>query len=331
MKSTRFLTTLIRLGVAVYCCAWFMSCQTQEMNAFKQEIHDSLEYYYDGESLERQRDFTGAAEAYKKSIEISPRPRAYYRLAMVTMADGDYESGKAYLEKAVNLSPSFAEAKQRIEMLKERKGSESIDPNSPWGPRAGEAATPEDSKPELNKPAQSQVKPESSELSDPSAIESLAQPDELSVLEQSAIQSFQNKNWQQALPLYIKLTEMDPRNALYFYRLGYAQQQIGLSNEAVTSFEKTVELNPSFAAAWNDLGITYETLGNSSEALGAYQNAITKGPENGAYYNLAVLMEKQGEYKEAISLYEKFIAAEGAGDFKDRAQAQMEKLRRYAY
>ncbi|MBZ0254712.1 tetratricopeptide repeat protein [bacterium] len=301
------------------------------MNAFKQEIHDSLEYYYDGESLERQRDFSGAAEAYKKSIEISPRPRAYYRLAMVTMADGDYEAGEAYLRKAVKLSPSFAEAKQRIEMLQDRKGSADIDPNSPWAPRAGDANAPDAPMSEVRKPVQSQVKPDGSEIGKQPIPDAPAQPDEKAALEQSAFQSFQGKNWQQALPQYLKLTEADPQNALYFYRLGYAQQQIGLSDEAVKSLEKAVELNPSFAAAWNDLGITYETLGQSSDAVGAYQNAIAKGPENGAYYNLAVLMEKQGEYKEAISLYEKFIAAEGAGDFKERAQAQMEKLRRYAY
>lgn len=303
-------------------------CQTQEINPFKQAIHDSLEHYYNGESLERQRDFDAAAEAYKKSIEISPRPRAYYRLAMVTMAEGDYESGETYLREAVRLSPSFTEAQQRIAMLQERKGSGETDPASPWGPRAGDSASSAESKTEMKQPPQTPV------ITEPSVQENAPSTEpkvDAGALNQEASQAFQNKNWQNALLLYGQLVERDPNNALYQYRLGFIQQQLGQTGDAALTLERSVELNPAFASAWNDLGIVYESLGRSSEAVNAYRNAIAKGPENGAYYNLAVLMEKQGEFKEAISLYEKFIAAEGAGEFRDRAEAQMTKLRRYAY
>ncbi|MDP8245957.1 MAG: tetratricopeptide repeat protein [Candidatus Hinthialibacter antarcticus] len=325
MKSTYFSSALSGIMAATCCGVLMVGCQTQETNLFKQNIHDSLEHYYDGENLERQRDFDGAAEAYKKSIEISARPRAYYRLAMVTMAEGDYQSGEAYLREAVRLSPSFTEAQQRIEMLQEKKASGDTDPASPWGPRAGDAASADAPQTEVNPTPQTPV------VSEPSVEENTAPAAAQIDANQEASQAFQNKNWQQALTLYSQLAESDPNNALFQYRLGFVHQQIGKPSDAAAAIEKAVELNPAFASAWNDLGIVYESMGRSSEAVGAYQNAIAKGPENSAYYNLAVLMEKQGEFKEAISLYEKFIASERPGEFKDRAEAQMTKLRRYAY
>ncbi len=327
MKSTHFYRFFSISIVSIVYVSFFIGCQTQQIDEFKVSIHDSLEHYYVGENLERQRDFDGAAEAYLKSLDISPRPRAYYRLAMVTMAQGDYESGETYLRKAVKLSPSFVEAQQRIDMLQERKSSKDTDPSSPWGPRAGdEPASP--ASPQQTQPT-TPIEANQEAASQPKAAQS--PPVSLSTLEQQAVQAFQSKQWQQAFSLYNELVQRSPENALYQYRAGIAQQQLGQPAESVPLLEKSVELNPSFASAWNDLGIVYESLGRSSEAVEAYQKAITNGSESGAYYNLAVLMEKQGEYKQAISLYEQFIALEGSGEFKERAEAQMTKLRRYAY
>lgn len=323
MKSTRFSLFALHAGCLVMAGFSLVSCQTAQIDPEKQATIQALEHYYDGEELERQRDFSAAADSYEKSIEVSPRPRAYYRLAMVNLEMGNVDESKRLLSKAISLSPSYQDARQRLERLEsgELPPSAQIDPNSPWAARAGDVEQAQPSGIESVRPIQVQpIQP---------AVPAMSEEEQ--ALAAEAQEAFRNQDWQKASEYYRELSESQSSDASIQYLAGYSLYQTGQLEEAEIYLVKAVELNPSYSAAWNDLGVVYESLGRSQDAMQAYQNAIEKGAEPGALYNLAVMMEKQAEYKEAIRLYERFIATGETGEFAERAEEQISKLRRYAY
>ncbi|MBI1387702.1 MAG: tetratricopeptide repeat protein [bacterium] len=328
MKSTPFFLNAFALCLLILFAFGLAGCQSQQIDPFKQSVRQALDHYYQGENLERQRDFAGAAAEYQKSIEISPRPMAYYRLAMVSMALGDFQAGRANLEKALQLSPSFDEARKRIAMIDQRQSQDVVNPDSPWAPRPGSEAETQIIQPNPDAPAASplitpqtiQPKPIQPQLSD-EAQQTL----------KDARAATQAGNWQQAIAGYQTLLEQDADNANWNYNLGFALYQSGQVEQAIERYEKAADLDPRNAALWNDLGVAYERAGKSKIALDAYQKSIEIGSDGSAYYNLAVLMEKQGEYKQAIDLYEKYLAGNPDSEYAEKAKAQMDKLRRYVY
>jgi tetratricopeptide (TPR) repeat protein len=58
----------------------------------------------------------------------------------------------------------------------------------------------------------------------------------------SAAAAYDAKNWSSAVNLYKGLTESEPQNALYWFRLGYVSRQLGQLAEAKTALNKASEL-----------------------------------------------------------------------------------------
>ncbi len=81
---------------------------------------------------------------------------------------------------------------------------------------------------------------------------------------------------------------------------GYAAQQAGDIEGAISYYQKAASLDSNYAAPHNDLGIIYETKGWLDRAEEEYKKALTIDPDYAkAHTNLALLYERKGEVEKA--------------------------------
>jgi Flp pilus assembly protein TadD len=116
-----------------------------------------------------------------------------------------------------------------------------------------------------------------------------------------------------AKPLYIRLLELNPehREGLNnFLALVSAQAP----EDALVELEKLGARNPGFSPIHAQIALLYQRLGAFDRAREKMLYAIELSPENLVYqYNLAVMLDKEGQTADAMALYQKLIAANGRG------------------
>lgn len=325
------------MRISVYSPALFIllvlltSCSSTDGPTFKDKVDQALNLYYQGEELERSEDFETAAEKYLASIKITPRPRAYFRLAYVLWKMDRFAEADTYIDKALELSPNYRLAlqlKKQIQVgqkeLSQSQGSE--ERPKAMIPQAMEKEPVQSIVPETPPPAE---KVEQKTSAQPS--QGMREGKTPNSLIQQARDAEKQKNWGKAAAVYQSLLMEEQENPVYYYNYGYALFRLENYNEAVDAFRKAVELQPDFADAYNDMGVALEQLNRSAEAKKSYEQAIKQGQAGDAYFNLAMLNEKLGQYKQAIDLYEKFMEIEENSAFSQYAQKRIEILRRKAY
>ncbi len=114
------------------------------------------------------------------------------------------------------------------------------------------------------------------------------------------IQSFVNKNFQDAADRFSEVIEQEPGFALAYLSLGSAYNRQGKLDEAMEDFNKTLELRPDYPRAYHLRGLLHEKKGENNKALEDFNRAIELDPDYGAaYYSRASLHSKMGNEKEA--------------------------------
>jgi tetratricopeptide (TPR) repeat protein len=133
----------------------------------------------------------------------------------------------------------------------------------------------------------------------------------------------------EAILLYqksIELLRTDRDRAISWNGLGNVYRYINDYHNAVAAYQKAAELDPQTAGMrdgadsfqsdpqsqstdlWNELGELFFKTGAYHEALAAFRKAVDLEPVSGlAHSNLARTLAAQGQYAEAIPLYEKGI------------------------
>lgn len=87
---------------------------------------------------------------------------------------------------------------------------------------------------------------------------------------------------------------------------GIKLQRIGKLDEALPLYQKAVQLDPRYAIAYNDMGIVYETRGLLDRAEDAYMQAIKVNPRYlSAYSNLAIFYENKHDLAKAAFYWKK--------------------------
>lgn len=135
-----------------------------------------------------------------------------------------------------------------------------------------------------------------------------------------------------AVTAYQKALVHNPLNPRVYVSLGkiyYGEKQLYF--EAVTAYKKAVELDPRYVEARMGLAEVYEDKGLYQDAIGEYRKVVEQDDKNtGALYNLALVYEKV-DPKEAISLWERYIALAGPlpaeKDWVDVARLHLRKLK----
>src|SRR5215470_6520062 len=101
-------------------------------------------------------------------------------------------------------------------------------------------------------------------------------------------------------------TEKEQQGAEIHYNLGINAQQAGDMRGALAEFEAALNLDPGFAEAHNAIALLLSNgFGKPNYAIAHFKKALEIRPTNSAAkVNHDVGLSQQGEYDEAIKLFE---------------------------
>ncbi|MBE0645037.1 MAG: tetratricopeptide repeat protein [Bacteroidetes bacterium] len=97
-----------------------------------------------------------------------------------------------------------------------------------------------------------------------------------------ALEAYENKNFEQAIPLLRDAAEETADPALrerLLIKCGVALDDLGRHAEALETLKEVLEINGDSAAAWNNLGIVCQHIGKLDEARAAFERAYRLNPE----------------------------------------------------
>lgn len=108
---------------------------------------------------------------------------------------------------------------------------------------------------------------------------------------------------------------------LYYYKANLSLTS-GQFNEAVYLYKEAIIKKADFFEAYLGLSIAYRELGQYDKAHDAIIKVLELKPDYyQVYYNLGLILEKQGREKEAIKAYKEFLdQVPGAARFTDVKQ-----------
>jgi len=92
-------------------------------------------------------------------------------------------------------------------------------------------------------------------------------------------------------------------NERYIINLGNSYWKLGRHQEAIAMYKKAIQLNPKSAMDHNNLGLALSSIGEYEEARKQYQMSIKLDPYYfRAYSSLGALFVKMGNYEEALKV-----------------------------
>lgn len=338
----------LHIVIVLIACLALVSCTRTQIPLQKRLVSQALKDYYRAEELHRKGQLEEARDLYIASLQASPRPRVYFRLAQVQSELGEYNEALINCNQAIDQSHGFSQAealKKQIEAkLSSNPNGTSQAPENPdraslihpivvQVPLQGETGALSPSKPSQSEPSPEPKQPEpvvQVELEKPIALNTPGpiESEQLSEAKKAAKEG----NWEQALSICDNALQSNSNDALAHYMRGYVCFHLdGHLSDAEKSLRRAVEIDPQHTDALNDLGVTLERLNRPLDAVDAYEKAIATGQKTDAYYNLALLKEKTGDYREAISLYQKYLELDKSSSFAKQAEERIRLLKRNAF
>jgi tetratricopeptide (TPR) repeat protein len=121
-------------------------------------------------------------------------------------------------------------------------------------------------------PSSAQTNPDAPQLQPPASV-SGAQTPKMSEEDMARLYLIR-KQYHEAQDLFYKLTQEQPKNAIYWNELGISfHNQIELG-AALKCYEKSAKLNPHYADAQNNIGTIWYERKKYSKAIRAYKRAL---------------------------------------------------------
>ena len=112
------------------------------------------------------------------------------------------------------------------------------------------------------------------------------------------------KDFHDAAESYKKLTEENPKNAVYWNKLGIALHQQTALNLALKYYQRAVKADPQYADAENNIGTIWYQRKKYGKAIRAYQKAIKMREGMPVLYsNLGYAYFSNGKYQESIGAF----------------------------
>jgi tetratricopeptide (TPR) repeat protein len=119
----------------------------------------------------------------------------------------------------------------------------------------------------------------------------------------------QLKAFDLAIEAYNKALAIKPDNVAAQLNLGSALSEKGKLKEAIEAYKKVLAIQPDNAEAYNNMGHTLIELDNLEEAIDACSKALAIKPDYAiAYNNMGNAHRRQGQLKEAITAYNKALS-----------------------
>jgi arylsulfatase A-like enzyme/Flp pilus assembly protein TadD len=134
------------------------------------------------------------------------------------------------------------------------------------------------------------------------------EPDSVPILLLTAINYFQMKDYQPAIPLFSKILVLKPRFAAPYYYLGVIYAQSSNLEVAAENFKKALELEPTNSSAAFGLGAAYLKAKRVDEAARAFQQALQINPDYAeAYTALGEIYLYQNRVDDAVRVLERAV------------------------
>jgi tetratricopeptide (TPR) repeat protein/glycosyltransferase involved in cell wall biosynthesis len=133
-------------------------------------------------------------------------------------------------------------------------------------------------------------------------------PDDFNILNFLGIIKLNCREFQDAVQYFQKVLTIYPSHTTALYNLGLSYQSSGDYDKAYESYETLLELDPDHIDGLNNLGIIHLGKNELEKAGQFFLHVLKLQPENKeASINLANLKLKKEEYDAAIELYKKVI------------------------
>jgi tetratricopeptide (TPR) repeat protein len=117
------------------------------------------------------------------------------------------------------------------------------------------------------------------------------------------------KDYREAAFSYKKLADENPRNAIYWNKLGIALHQQSDLSSALKSYQQAVKVNPQYADAQNNIGTVWYQRKKYGKAIRAYQRAIKLRSDMAVLYsNLGYAYFGEKKYEESIVSFRQALA-----------------------
>ena len=115
--------------------------------------------------------------------------------------------------------------------------------------------------------------------------------------------------WRGPLSLWTDATKKSPHKARPHNNLGYAYNNKGILDEAISEFKKSLTINPNSAVVHSNLGGSYNEKGMLDEAISEFKKALALNPNSAeAHTNLGIAYGRKGRLDEAISEHKRALA-----------------------
>jgi tetratricopeptide (TPR) repeat protein len=141
-------------------------------------------------------------------------------------------------------------------------------------------------------------------------LEALAKdnPGNLEVLVTLADAYAEQGNANGAISIYEKALAVEPNNVDLLLAIGTQWQQLGNFEQAKNTYLKALAINNKLPMVHYNLGIVYNELGQLDQSAAAYKQAMSLDPAyTDSKYGLAITLEKQQKYQDALETYQSYI------------------------
>jgi tetratricopeptide (TPR) repeat protein/tRNA A-37 threonylcarbamoyl transferase component Bud32 len=115
---------------------------------------------------------------------------------------------------------------------------------------------------------------------------------------------FQTNRFQDALPWYEKVVQLQPDSVTAWFKLAMVHENLDCMEAAVVAYDRVLQLQPEDYLAWLKRGKALEKLGRLDGAMAAYQEVLRMQPDNYWVWNdLGQVQEQLNQLEDAILAY----------------------------
>ncbi|MCX5655008.1 MAG: tetratricopeptide repeat protein [Planctomycetota bacterium] len=241
----------------------FVNLAPERIASIRERFVDELSFLRAGMLCLDARDYAGAAQSFRKAIEVNPRYAiAYVKLSMALAARGNSDEAIAQARKAIEIDPNLAEAHFNLSGFLAAKG------------RLAEAL-PECLEAARLAPTQSDVQSRAGAL-----LLAAGKPEE-------AIDRLKEA---------VRLGTTDPTA---YYNLAQVLCSKGQYAEAIPYYEEVLRQQPRHTSALSNLAIALARSGRTDEAIARLSEAIQVKATSRRLQLLAQLLRSQGRHEDA--------------------------------